>query len=679
MATISNILNHNRNVFDSFLNLDEYWDFHLLCDDGAFGGASGLATECLSAYVDTDDPDCVWFDKIYAKKDYKWENAINEGAELCNFGYTGMDNGQITYQKDRISNKEFFELFTESKKTIESGDMRLTLTKVDGNNRIYSYDNDIVEKDNMVVSRLNGGFYQGFFLLEGYDYKILPTALDKGWTLEFMLNKCEDFDTTHDKPTLNDTHPDNKGIFFFMGTRAENKWWHYFDVDAEMDKSPLNYTNEYMEEVEECDSCLNSRYVRYNEPHSDNTTPKHDYDLNSEYVDYEGNTNCNPEPDEKPVDGEPCVHKWKFTLPEWYAGYNDNTVWFDDYHHVWQENERKTSPRKCGKNSSGGDKEPVNTDCDKYVEDDYIEADDVIDIDMDLKTCDGFSLNQPNVIQFTTDNKFLTFNRTCDGFTIDNYDEENDDITYYDIVVPQMDNYFLLFNRTCDGYTINNIDELKDKKSRKYDLLKDLYRNAFALQIKDDGSIGYKYMIKDCSESSSEEEEPDRYAIESEFSKPGMVKECEWTNISVNILPIHRLEKTISSLYNNVYMAALNSISPLCKYESRTTVNDTMRLMIYVNGKLVMVSKELPMFNFKALNDLYGKQETVPYNISLGGGTQGLADEITLDFRTPPKFVLPLEKEFAGSFIGYLKHFRFYSCPLSFTEIQENMKYDKNC
>jgi hypothetical protein len=41
--------------------------------------------------------------------------------------------------------------------------------------------------------------------------------------------------------------------------------------------------------------------------------------------------------------------------------------------------------------------------------------------------------------------------------------------------------------------------------------------------------------------------------------------------------------------------------------------------------------------------------------------------------------MLPLEKEFAGSFIGYLKHFRFYSCPLSFTEIRENLKYDKNC
>ena len=47
-----------------------------------------------------------------------------------------------------------------------------------------------------------------------------------------------------------------------------------------------------------------------------------------------------------------------------------------------------------------------------------------------------------------------------------------------------------------------------------------------------------------------------------------------------------------------------------------------------MNGKLVLISKELPTFNFRELNDTPDKQEGVPFNISVGGGTQGLSDVI---------------------------------------------------
>ena len=103
-----------------------------------------------------------------------------------------------------------------------------------------------------------------------------------------------------------------------------------------------------------------------------------------------------------------------------------------------------------------------------------------------------------------------------------------------------------------------------------------------------------------------------------------------------------------------------------------------MTIYIYVNGLLKLKSDSLPILNLKALNDLSDKQQGVPFSLSLGGGTQGLCDVINLKYRETPKYILPLENEFCGSFIGYIQKFRFYSCPLNFIEIQENYKNDVN-
>ena len=101
-----------------------------------------------------------------------------------------------------------------------------------------------------------------------------------------------------------------------------------------------------------------------------------------------------------------------------------------------------------------------------------------------------------------------------------------------------------------------------------------------------------------------------------------------------------------------------------------------MKLSFYVNGKLKMITKEIPILELRELNDLYSKQEGVPYNISVGGGTQGLCDVIYPLYRDNPFIIYPLEKYFAGSFIGDIKSFRFYSCLLNRNEIENNYKND---
>lgn len=589
---MSNILNHNRNLIDFHLTNEDYWDFHLSEEMGYGGTIGGMSTECLSAYIDFNDPNCVFWDEAISKGEYLWENAVNDGVTLDYIGVTGVDNGFITYQKDRITNKDFLDIFLHSTYEIDSDDKRLHLKKINGNNQIYDYSNNIVHIDNKDVSELNGGFYQGFFKINDKNYQVLPYVIENGWNIEIRLKKC---DLHNDKLTINETHPNNKGIFFYVGTRAENKWWEKYTVDQEFDKSPTsNYeTDGYFENgytTEEQD--VNGSYIQEDE--------SNDY-LQSVYA--EEDNVCDYE-------------------------YLDKKYVTDDYFDEGKHN------------------------CNQYVEDSYIEKEEEITGKEELLTKDGFDFGQPNIIQYNTDNKFLLFNHTKDGFTVKDW-EDGTKVTMYDIKKPDIGNYFTLFNHTKDGYTIKDIDVLIEEKNKEYNVLQDLYRNALAFQIKDDGAIGFKYLVKDC------ESETEDYKIEELFSKNGVITDDEWCNVSIKIVP--KRQKNVTN--------------PLCDNLTTSTTQE-MIIYIYVNGKLKLKSDNLPMLNLKALNDLSDKQQCVPFSLSVGGGTQGLCDVININYRELPKYMLPLEKEFCGSFVGYIEHFRFYSCPLKFTEIVANYEYD---
>ena len=564
---MSDIFNNNRNLIDFIITGEDYWDFHLSDDIGYFDG--NTSSDCLSAYIDFNDPNCVMFDDVFSKEDNIWEYAVNEGVDLNYIGVTGVDNGFISYEKDRITNKEFLELFLHSTYNTELDDKRLRLRKVNGNNQIYDYTNNLVHIDNREACELNGGFYQGFFKIQGQNYQVLPYKIENGWCMEVKLKKS-DLENVH--TTINDAHPNNKGMFLYIGTRAENKWWEKYTVTEEFDKAVNEYgSDEYFsDEYTTDDGDVNSRYIIEEENNS--------Y-LESVYGEYFKNTN-------------------------------------------------------------------------QYVDDEYLENEEEITGKEELVTSDGYDFNQPNIIEHKTDNKFLFFNRTKDGFTTKDWDEDSD-VTIYEVKKPDIGNYFTLFNRTPNGYDVNSIEKLIEEKSNQYDVLKDLYRNALGFQIKDDGSIGYKYLVKDC------DSETDEYKIEEMFSKSGVINNDEWYTVSILISPTsnHNIE------------------NPTCEL-GNTSSSDEMVISIYVNGKLKLKSKNLPLLNLKALNDLSDKQQGVPYSLSLGGGTQGLCDVININYRELPKYILPLEKEFCGSFIGYIQKFRFFTCPINFIEIRQNYEND---
>ena len=590
---MSNILNHNRNIFQFDINKEDYWDFQLCIDNAYDDFGEGLVERCLSAYIDLSDDECIWFDNIYSKNHFIWQNAVNDGVELNNFGYTSVDNGKTYYEKDRISNKEFFNIYTDTTYHTEKDDFKLVLSKVKGNQQIYDYSNDITFwNDAFQVSKLNGGWYQGFYCAnDGKEYKVLPTDLGSGWNLEFVINK-EDF--VNEKRTMNDVYPENKGIFFYIGTRAENKWWIKYLTDHDFDWcKKTGFADEYTEKTYNDDIHLNDDYFK--------------------------------------------------ALVEVY----ESEGYFGDNYIVEQENTNESAFE-----SDYTKEKPCNI-CADYVTDGYYEEEMVIDEDMKLDTDTGYDMYQPNIVRKKTDNKFLIFDRTCDGQTADKWDEENTEVILEYIKKPEIGNYFRLFHHGCDGYDVNKVKKVLEKENKRYNVLKDLYRNAFALQIKDDGTIGYKYLVKDC------DKEEEDYKIESEFTTNSVINEKEWYTVNVKIQPLKHKDKS----------------DDICL--SPNSFLDTMQIMIYVNGKLVLVSRELPIFNFKLLDDLEEKQEGVPFNISLGGGTQGLAEVVYLNYLKLPEYILPLEKEFGGSFIGWIKSFKFYTCPLNYYEIRQNYNFNK--
>lgn len=662
---MANLKDNNYHNLKIRVNKDEYWDFFINKDYyGEFNSSSkSMYDKCLISYIDASLPECVSGDTwLYSTDSYQWESAYTINSTLNNIGYTGIDNGLLTYRKDRISNKDFFDIFTKSKYEIDGNDNRLKLHAVSGTTLLYDYPLHV--EDGAI--KLNGGFYQGFFKTKCDQYYILPSSMDDldTWDFEFVLNKCE-LEKESDK-TLNDKYPDNKGIFFYMGTRAENKWIYLYDK----------------EDKEGRESCFTLSYDEYIE---DGHVDKKDYIIGNFYdLDYEFvemppldiddylNFNYYDEkyytPSEKDLFSDNIECEGHSILDDYLDYEIKPRVIDENLPHItldiWccsiEEKKKKTKQvsffNACGCIKQAyvkvdSDDETNLAGCDLFGEGDYIDDFDGLDYDVDYvaselnitdfeyETDNGFLLSSANDYYFYTDNKFMLFDRTPNGYTVRDW-VEGTQMMYFGKKNKFKDNLFILMNRTPTGYTVRDIDKLRDAANNVYDdLYNDIYNNAFALRIKDDGSIGYRYLVLDC-----DSDNPNKYTVEEGYSFPNVITDCEW----------HTVHLKIKAYFKKI------------------------KLYFYVDGKLVYVTKDLPKFNFHELNDLYEKQEGVPFNISLGGGTQGLAETILQNYMLNPTRAYPLEENFAGTFIGYIKSFKFYNCMMEYMNIFNNHKYEIN-
>ena len=226
---MGNIKNYNFNKVDFNLSNSDYWDLYLANDSSSFRCDSLSAGSCFVVWYDFNNSNIFPYgnDSIYSL--VSWTGATNTGYTLNTIGLTGIDNGLVKFQKNPSdhTNQALLSALTESTLVIPANEKRLVMHKVTGSTGNIHYPSEIVsDSTHGNYARLNGGFYQGYYKLDGHSYEVLPTRVEQAWAAEFWL-KPEAL--TSEGETLNDFYPENKGFFFYMGTRAENKFWNKWE------------------------------------------------------------------------------------------------------------------------------------------------------------------------------------------------------------------------------------------------------------------------------------------------------------------------------------------------------------------------------------------------------------------------------------------------------------------
>lgn len=149
----------------------------------------------------------------------KWSNAVSDNINLIDFGLTGFDNGRTNVMWNGISIKPTDTLFTmyrvgynmiNNPSTGQTSGLTIT-TQHD----LYPI-SGITTGATGNYFELNGGYLQGFFKLEDFNYELLPARYNNGITIETLLY----------------LYPESQGIFLMMGARAEDKYNPFFSGET---------------------------------------------------------------------------------------------------------------------------------------------------------------------------------------------------------------------------------------------------------------------------------------------------------------------------------------------------------------------------------------------------------------------------------------------------------------
>jgi hypothetical protein len=194
----------------------------------------------------------------------------------CDVGLTGIDNGLVTkmtgetlyysmgirddYKFDPLHYDRRFKMrpvtgYTQSPNQRFSGLTAQTLY-------------NIVTKTATTIGQyyeLYGGYLQGFYKLFEYDYQVLPERMHKGWTVEMMLKPrlVEEYVPSSGQTYLNNVYTENSGTFFFMGARAENKFYHYAAGTADTFSGYTRVTSGLTDCIGTC-ACTNTAFTNSN-------------------------------------------------------------------------------------------------------------------------------------------------------------------------------------------------------------------------------------------------------------------------------------------------------------------------------------------------------------------------------------------------------------------------------
>ena len=563
---MGNIKNFNFNKLDLFVSNSDYWDFFLATEDLAGFSPFVLSGECLVSYFDFNDPNIYTSGNTISSL-ISWTGATNTGYTFDTIGLTGIDNGLIPYVKDSgdTFNLGLLSALTGNTLVIPSGSTKLHLNKVSGSTTNYIYPIDTLNDFSGDYAQFCGGFYQGYYKIDGSTYQVLPTRVNKGWVAEFWLKKNESICSGYTGTTLNDSYPDNKGIFFYMGTRAENKFWNRFEgadtgctSGCTVDSGCTDTLSQWCTIPKETDVFIGS---------SGNTIPLTPEQTTTELI-------------------------------------TNNFLIYG---------RASSGATRCG--TCGGSLDGLGTKT-------------VCSYDGD-----GILVTTPKTIVSNTTNPFLIYGRASSGATRCGG-------------CGQVSGFG---NQTVCSFS--GTETSIEFENKDYNL--DILDNALAFRIKDDGSIGYRSIT--VTGMCSGDTYVSGVTVQESYSASGMVSDDVWTSVIVRFT-------------TDYYDECDLQVGPRRKG----------RLMFYVNGKLKFFVNEFDEFITRRLDEHMEKQIGLPFNISLGGGSQGLIESQTFDGRDPADYGLPIQENFAGTFMGGISTFKLNVCDMYFDQIQNIYNNEKS-
>ena len=569
---------------------------------------------CLNNGLTSGDCFVVWYDfnnpSIYPNSAttastifslVTWSGATNTGYTFNTIGLTGIDNGLVPYVKDPTdpTNQNLINTLTGSTLAI--------MTLISGSTDEYIYPTERIIDPTFTIGdyvQFCGGFYQGYYKIDGSTYEVLPTRVNYGWAAEFWLNPQDICSSGTTGTTLNDKYPDNKGLFFYMGTRAENKFWNQFagnDTGCTSGCTTSGCASGFTGTVSPFCTVLKEPDI----------TIIGDYGF--------GIPLDPPQVEIELITNNFLIYGRAFNgAPELLSGATDTillsavtNVSFGvpiSYEEALDYGYSVYPSYPCDMISDNG----LGT---------YLAA-----------TYDGNGVPSANFTRVITDyrNPFLIYGRGMSGQTQCRCAGPQDGLGQDTV-------YTYSGNSALQGYVDYNLD---------------IIDNALGFRIKDDGSIGYRMLIATgtCyTATTGERLYASGITIQEEYSQPNMVKPNEWQYVVIRYVT------------NYLDDCALE-YSPQRKG----------KLMFYVNARLKFIVDEFPEFMARRLDEYKAKQVGVPFNLSIGGGSQGLIDSQTFDGLDIEDRGLPIETNFGGSFIGGISQFKFNICDLNYCNIQYN-------
>jgi len=189
---------------------------------------STIITNNLAVHIDISDDSSWNLNSGYTVVSLsKWKHAISDDTVLPDFGLTAYDNGRVddinsSYQLSATDTK--LKLYRVGANTGSTGNTSYTSHSISA---VVSGTTPFVGKH----FELNGGYLQGFFKLKDYKHELLPARFSKGFTIETIIRI--------------DSNSFNDGYYFYMGTRAEDKYLPVFAAESGRTTSEGNLLDSY--------------------------------------------------------------------------------------------------------------------------------------------------------------------------------------------------------------------------------------------------------------------------------------------------------------------------------------------------------------------------------------------------------------------------------------------------